>query len=311
MSGASPHHASGDDQRPVATISVDLDGGATHLQGYGQEHSSTDALLATAIPRLLQLLDETGIRATAFVVAGDQPPATLLRSLAERHEIAAHSVTHPMPFAQLSAPELAREVGGAREILEDRVGLPVVGFRAPNWDTGPAVWQALAEARYGYDASLLPTPWQIAIRAVLAVGARSFRPLTAMRPIPAGWNRVPHLLATDAGSIWQFPVPTSRTIRFPVYHTVRFRLSQTRFDRIVAELSRRGEPFGYAFHAIDLIAMSDRGIPSALRRHPGMDMDLDAKLALLRSSIRTVAEHFRSVPYVERLPESRRHAADG
>jgi hypothetical protein len=130
-----------------------------------------------------------------------------------------------------------------------------------------------------------------------------------MRPIPAGWNRVPHLLATDAGSIWQFPVPTSPTTRFPLYHTVRYRLSQTRFDRIVAELSRRGEPFGYAFHAIDLVARSDRGIPSALRAHPGMDMDLGDKLALLRSSIGTVAEHFRTVAYVDRLPESNGSAA--
>jgi peptidoglycan/xylan/chitin deacetylase (PgdA/CDA1 family) len=292
------------DQRPVATISVDLDGAATHLRGYGQEHGSTDSLLATAIPRLLQVLDEAGVRATMFVVAGDQPPAALLSTLAQTHEIAAHSVTHPMPFAGLAASELAREVGDAKQILEDRVGMPVVGFRAPNWDTGPAVWQALAEADYQYDASLLPTPWQVAIRTVLALGARSLRPVTAMRPIPSGWQRLPHTLATTAGPIRQFPVPTTPTIRFPVYHTVRYRLSQARFEGIVAELSRRGEPFGYALHAIDLVSIADRGIPSSLRRHPGMDLELGAKLALLRSSIGTVVEQFRTVAYADRLPES-------
>jgi peptidoglycan/xylan/chitin deacetylase (PgdA/CDA1 family) len=298
--GAHPHHHPGA-ARPPATISVDLDSAATHLRGYGERPSRDDALLEVALPRLLQLFEELAIRATLFVVAGDAPADGLLRAAADRHEIAAHSVTHPMPFARLGSSRLEAEVRNAKARLEDRIGSGVYGFRAPNWDTSPAVWEALAAAGYRYDASLLPTPWQIAIRAVLALGSRSLRPLVAMRPVPARWARLPHLQQTDHGSIWQFPVATTPRIRFPVYHTVRYRMSSHRFQRIVAALATRGEPFGYALHAVDLVSLDDAGIPSSMRRHPGMDMALDAKLALLRASLATVTEHFRTVAYIDQV----------
>ena len=298
--GASSHHL---DPRPPATISVDLDSAATHLRGYGEGAPERDTLLEVALPRLLRILDDLGIRATLFVVAGDAPPDRLLREVAKRHEIAAHSVTHPMPFARLDSSRLEGEVRDAKAWLEERIGSPVHGFRAPNWDTGPAVWRALATAGYRYDASLLPTPWQVAIRAVLALGSRSLRPLVAMRPVPAGWRRLPHLQPTDRGGIWQFPVATTPRIRFPIYHTVRTRLSSERFERIIAGLAARGEPFGYAFHAVDLVSLEDAGIPSSLRRHPGMDLQLDPKLALVRDSLATVTEHFRTVSYMDQVSE--------
>ena len=300
--GAPPHHR-GVARRPPATVSIDLDSAATHLRGYGERPSPGDALLEVALPRLLQLLDGLRIRATLFVVAGDAPSDGLLREAADRHEIAAHSVTHPMPFALLDPSRLEGEVRDAKAWLEQRLDGRVNGFRAPNWDTGPAVWRALAAAGYRYDASLLPTPWQVAIRAVLALGARSLRPLVAMRPVPAGWGRLPHLQQTDRGAIWQFPVATTPRIRFPIYHTVRYRMSNHRFEHTVAALAARGEPFSYAFHAVDLVALDDVGIPSSLRRHPGMNIELDAKLALVRASLASVSEHFRTVSYIDQVTE--------
>ena len=290
------------DRRPPAVVSIDLDSAATHLAGYGIA-ASEDRLLEVAVPRLLGLLADAGVRATLFVVASDPPPTTLLLEAAEHHEIASHSMTHPMPFARLAAAQLRDETAGARARLEEVVGHPVVGFRAPNWDIGPAAWEALAAGGYRYDASLLPTPWQLAIRTVLSMGARSMRPLTAMSPIPAGWRRRPHRVVTSAGPIWEIPVATTPTVRLPIYHTVRHRLSSKRFERIVSDAAARADPFSYAFHAIDAVAIDDPGIPAALRRHPGMELPLEAKLDELRSTLALIAGHFRPVTGAELVAE--------
>lgn len=116
----------------VAHVSVDLDPVDTHLAGYGLACAPCDRIYRTSVPRILDLLDRVGIKATLFVIARDaEREAALLRDAADRgHEIASHSVTHPIPFATLPPDMVARELRESRQRLEDVLGQPVVGFRA-------------------------------------------------------------------------------------------------------------------------------------------------------------------------------------
>ena len=60
---------------------------------------------------------------------------------------------------EADAARVARELGDARRLLEDELGAPVLGFRAPSWSiTGDALWalDAVAAAGFLYDASLFP-----------------------------------------------------------------------------------------------------------------------------------------------------------
>ncbi|RPJ59381.1 MAG: polysaccharide deacetylase family protein [Acidobacteria bacterium] len=102
-------------------------------------------LMETALP----VLEECGFRATIFVVAGyvgahnnwaSQPSTVpLLRLLGWRDlrelshtgfEIAGHTWTHPA-LAGISKEALAREIGGSKDLIEQRIGTPVRSFAYP------------------------------------------------------------------------------------------------------------------------------------------------------------------------------------
>src|SRR5262245_39601291 len=117
--------------RPTAYVSIDIDPIDTHLEGYGfAGNPPCDAVYRIAVPRLLDLLDRVDVRATLFVVARDaKPQAPLWREVLRRgHEVASHSVTHPIPFADLPAAELSRQLVESRQHLEDATGQPILGF---------------------------------------------------------------------------------------------------------------------------------------------------------------------------------------
>lgn len=62
-------------------------------------------------------------------------------------EIGSHTRTHPL-LARLSPEQVREEVLGSRNILEDRLGVPVRHFCYPSGDYTPAVAAAVADAGY-------------------------------------------------------------------------------------------------------------------------------------------------------------------
>ncbi len=94
-------------------------------------------------------LDEIGFGATVFVVADycgrksdwpGQPPEAPrlpllswddLKSLANSgFEIGAHTLTHP-PLTRISIEEAEKEIAGAKQVIEDKLGTPVKTFAYP------------------------------------------------------------------------------------------------------------------------------------------------------------------------------------
>jgi hypothetical protein len=100
-------------------------------------------------------------KATAtFFVLGElaRDLAGRLRELAEAgHEIACHGYHH-LRANDLSPRDFLTSIGDARHLLEDLVGAPVRGFRAPEWslrDPWNPRLRAVAEAGFAYDSSLV------------------------------------------------------------------------------------------------------------------------------------------------------------
>jgi peptidoglycan/xylan/chitin deacetylase (PgdA/CDA1 family) len=151
-----------------ATVSVTFDnlGEASDLErGWwpedeplGRHHSVTEAL-----PRVLELLDETGLRATFFVegLNTELYPETLRELDARGHEVACHGWRHERwgaldPAAERSS--LERSVAGMRAL-----GLRPCGFRPPGGDLTAATPALLEELGFSYcspaegvDAGALP-----------------------------------------------------------------------------------------------------------------------------------------------------------
>jgi polysaccharide deacetylase family protein (PEP-CTERM system associated) len=110
--------------------------------------------------RLLDLFDAHQVRATFFVlgwVAERHPD--LVRAIAARgHEVASHGYGHHLIYTQTEAA-FRDDVSRAKRLLEDAVGVPVGGYRAPSFSvTAQSLWalDVLVEEGYWYDASIFP-----------------------------------------------------------------------------------------------------------------------------------------------------------
>ncbi len=117
---------------------------------------------------LLNILDQTGARATFFVLGwvAEQHPA-LIRRLAEQgHEIASHGYDHEKLYH--TTPDALRvALARAKRATEDAAGAAVLGHRAPFFSlTRASLWalDVLAELGFTYDCSVYPgSNWRYGI----------------------------------------------------------------------------------------------------------------------------------------------------
>lgn len=290
--------------RTLATISVDVDPVDLHLMGYGYSGLAADPLVYTvALPRLCELFAANGVRATFFVVGRDAAQhRDALRALeAAGHEVASHSLSHPMPLIRVARSRLNHELGESRRLLQLASGGEVVGFRAPNWDMHARAVSSLADAGYRYDASGYPSVMQVPARLLLMLKASDPRAALRMRFWPFTFQRMPFRWRVGDKEIVEFPISVTPRLGFPLYHTTRYLIGERRFLGHLDGFLRRGEPLFYPLHAVDALGSDEDRVDPRLRRHPGMELRLDAKLRLLASSLGAIAERFESVTYREQL----------
>src|SRR5947207_10040445 len=108
------------------------------------------------VPRILRMLERTGVRGTFFVpgLTADRHPATVEAIAAAGHEIAHHGYSH-VPYHALSAGGQRRDVERGLESLERITGRRPDGFRAPWWELTDSTPALLAELGFGWDSSMM------------------------------------------------------------------------------------------------------------------------------------------------------------
>jgi len=108
--------------------------------------------------KIVDLLNEYSTKATFFILGwvAERHPG-LVKDLAEQgHEIASHGYGHELVSTQ-SPTQFREDVRRAKHILEDLIGEPVVGYRAPSFSiTSQTEWAmpVLIEEGYRYDSSI-------------------------------------------------------------------------------------------------------------------------------------------------------------
>jgi polysaccharide deacetylase family protein (PEP-CTERM system associated) len=116
--------------------------------------------LADVTHRLLDLFDQTGSRATFFVLGwvAEHRPALVREIAARGHEVACHGYGHEIVYA--IGPERFRaDLRRGRAAIEAAIGVPVSGYRAPSFSiTERSLWalDILAEEGFGFDSSIFP-----------------------------------------------------------------------------------------------------------------------------------------------------------
>ena len=98
---------------------------------------------------------KNGIKSTFFILAwiAEKLPHLVREIHSRGHEVASHGCNHQLSN-QLSHDALKSELNDSRKILEDIIGAPVKGFRAPSFSISNYVMGQIEESGYLYDSSL-------------------------------------------------------------------------------------------------------------------------------------------------------------
>lgn len=276
--------------RPRCAVQVDVDSFGTLLRYYGHTDGvPPEPFFDAAMPRLLELFEGRGIRATFFVVGDDLRGAAggwLGRLHAAGHEIASHTQHHPFAFTRLAPEEQEAELEAAERAIGERIGVPPVGFRSPGYDVDERLLRLLQQRGYAYDSSVFPSIMAPALRvaqALIRLGrparhgtlgrlALLLAPRTPYRPASRRlWRR-------GGMRIAELPVGTLPGSRAPFYGTVHVAAGWPAFAATVPLLGR-GD-LVYAMHAVDVVGPDRDPIDPRLQVHPGLRVPSRQKTAL-------------------------------
>jgi glycosyltransferase involved in cell wall biosynthesis len=112
-----------------------------------------------AMPKLLDLFDRHGIRATVFATAdlAGTHGETLKEVVRRGHALGCHGESHDVPYLCDRPYAWQRaSIARATEALSGLTGEPPAGFRAPNFSVDGNTIRTLDELGYRYDSSVLP-----------------------------------------------------------------------------------------------------------------------------------------------------------
>lgn len=146
----------------TAFLTIDMDTVASDINGEDAAGLLLrDRCWAAAMPRLLRLLEDLGVKATFFTVGLDalrDEIRPLLKSAAGAgHEIANHSFSHDRSLPFKPEEEIFQDLLKADKALAEAAGRKVSGYRSPGATLTPALLAACARLGYSYDSSLNPS----------------------------------------------------------------------------------------------------------------------------------------------------------
>lgn len=199
--------------------------------------SRRESRIEENIDRVLECLAEQGVTATFFMLGwvAERFPALVDRIHGVGHEIAAHGMSHE-PVHSLSASGFRDDVARCKDILEQRTGQAVHGYRAPDFSITEWAVDVLQDAGFTYDSSAFPILGPHRYGAIGNVDARE--PVREIRPgfyeaciscVPVGRRGLPW-----GGGGW------FRLLPYAV------------FRRGVATILNAGRPFVFYIHPWEL-----------------------------------------------------------
>ena len=213
--------------------------------------------------RLLDLFDESGVRATFFVLGWvAQRVPGLVREIADRkHEVACHGYSHQLVYNQ-SPEDFRAETHRSKAMLEDITGAPVTGYRAASYSiTRRSLWalDVLCEAGFEYDSSIFPV--------------RHDR-----YGIPGSPEFPYEITAPEGGTLVEFPLSTAHVMgmRLPVAGGGYFRLYPYALTRggLRHVNNGSGKPFIFYLHPWEIDDQQPRvkaGLLSTFRHYNNLD----------------------------------------
>lgn len=295
-------------QRPLASISLDLDNLWSYMKTHGDAGwEKFPSYFDIFIPHVLDILDQLNLKVTFFIVGQDaalDKNREALKLLTERgHEVGNHSFSHEPWLHLYPKDRIKKEVSNAEEEIVQVTRQKPIGFRGPGFSWSPDLFDVLLENGYTYDASTLPTYLGPLARMYYLWSSDlteeekdqreglfgSFK--DGLRPVKAyRWQ-----LASGA-RLLEIPVTTIPIIKTPFHlsyllYLSRFSISlMNLYLKTALSLCQLTHALpSFLLHPLDLL--SGDQVPE-LAFFPGMDLTGDRKLQVFEKAIKMLCQQF-------------------
>ena len=140
----------------ICLITNDVE--TTSILNHKLRDKTGEYVLNQGMPRLLDLYDKYGVKATFFYTGhiAKLYPEVVKMAYERGHEVGSHGLTHEVDkaFDVLSPEEQLSHLRQSKQILEDIIGKEVISFRAPAARVGKAFAAILEEAGFRVDSSV-------------------------------------------------------------------------------------------------------------------------------------------------------------
>jgi len=299
---------------PLASLSLDLDNQWSYLKVHNDPGwEAFPSYLDVVVPRILETLEQLGLRLTFFIVGQDAALPKNAGALAQiggsTHEVGNHSFSHEPWLHLYDHARVEDELGRAEAAIVAATGKQPVGFRGPGFSVSADVLDVLRTRGYRFDASTLPSyigPLARAyyfMTASLSDRAREDRSALfgsvrdGLRPVK------PYRWTLPGGSLIEIPVTTFPVVRVPfhlsyvLYLSTFSALAARAYFRSALEACRAtGTPPSLLLHPLDFLGGDD---VAGLEFFPAMKMPGRVKLERVRSYLGDYARLFDVVPMGE------------
>jgi polysaccharide deacetylase family protein (PEP-CTERM system associated) len=223
--------------------------------------------------RLLALLAKLNVHATFFVLGwvAERFPALVREIAAGGHELGCHSYWHRLIY-KLNPAEFREDTRRAKDVIEQTVGQPVRGYRAPTYSVvDGSLWalEILSELGFSYDSSIFPIHHD-------------------RYGIPDA-PRAPFRFATPSGSMTEFPITTFRLAghNLPVGGGGYLRLLPRIYTRLgLQRVQREGLPVVIYIHPWEIDPEQPRlagRLSSRLRHYTNLSRTLERFESVLQA----------------------------
>ena len=182
--------------------------------------------------KLLDLFAKRNATATFFCLGwvAEKYPTLIRRIHDEGHEVASHGYNHKRTFL-MSKQDVAEDIRKSKQVLEDCVGAPVIGYRAPSFSINKSnewMFDLLKELGFVYSSSTYPIEHDL-------YGV-------------SDWPREPH----KKGALWEFPISTIKYGKKNLgvggggyFRLYPYWFSKRRIERFI---NQNDFPFNFYFH---------------------------------------------------------------
>lgn len=239
--------------RKVALLSMDIEDWQ-HLEYFaGMNPPEPRTSMLDGLARFRGLLAAEGVPATFFTLGEvGVPRAALLREVAaEGHEVASHGPDHRL-LKRVTTAEFVAEMRVHKDELEQALGAPVSGYRAPCFSMDREKLERLPELGFSYDSS-----W-------IRFGAH---PLYGHMELDDWREVVPGVRRAPGADFTEFEIPTlsGRRGRIPVGGGAYFRIFPWLLTRrLVNRFLDEAEVYIFYIHPFEMSDVKSVTLPDGV-----------------------------------------------